>query len=62
MLRVYDILDNSEVQCGVHFCWYDYDAFERIEISEAEARGLEVKYLYIEDGELWIEVSRGVDE
>ena len=62
MLCVYDILDNSEVQCGVHFCWYDYDAFERIEIAEAEARGLEVKYLYIEEGELWIEVSREVDE
>ena len=62
MLRVYDILDNSEVQCAVHYCWYDYDAFERIEISEAEARGLEVKFLYIEDGELWIEVDREVVE
>ena len=62
MLFVYDILDNSEVQCGVHFCWYDYDAFERIEISEAEARGMEVKYLYIEDGDLWIEVDRKVSE
>lgn len=62
MLFVYDILDNSEVQCGVHFCWYDYDAFERIEISEAEARGMEVKYLYIEDGDLWIEVDPEVSE
>lgn len=62
MLRVYDILDNSEVQCSVHYCWYDYDSFERIEIGEAEARGLEVKYLYIEDGELWIEVDREVSE
>lgn len=62
MLRVYDILDNSEVQCSVHFCWYDYDAFERIEISEAEARGREVKYLYVEDGDLWIEVVWEVSE
>jgi hypothetical protein len=62
VLRVYDILDNSEVQCSVRYCWYDYDASERIEIAEAEARGLEVKYLYIEDGELWIEVDREVSE
>lgn len=60
MLCVYDILDNAEVQCAVHYCWYDEDAFERIEISEAKARGMEVKYLYVEDDELWIEVSPGV--
>ena len=62
MLHVYDILENCEVQCSVHFCWYDFDAYERIEIPEAEARGAEVRYLYVEDGELWIEVNLEVGE
>ena len=60
MLRVYDILDNSEVQCSVHYCWYDYDSFERIEIPESKARGMEVKYIYCENDELWIEVCSEV--
>ena len=60
MLCVYDILDNAEVQCCVHYCWYDDDSFERIEIPEKKARGMEVKYIYVEDDELWIEVYSGV--
>jgi hypothetical protein len=42
MLKVYDILDNCEVQSEVLFVWYDYDAEERVTISEEEARGREV--------------------
>jgi hypothetical protein len=61
MLKVYDILDNCEVQSEVRFVWYDYDAEERVTISEEEARGREVKYLYVDDGILYVEVY-GDDE
>lgn len=61
MIRVYDILDNCEVQSEVRFVWYDYDAGERVTISEEEARGREVKYLYVDDGILYVEVY-GDDE
>ena len=61
MLKVYDILDNCEVQSEVRFVWYDYDAEERVTISEEEARGREVKYLYVDDGILSVEVY-GDDE
>ena len=61
MIRVYDILDNCEVQSEVRFVWYDYDAEERVTISEEEARGREVKYLYVDDGILYVEVY-GDDE
>ena len=56
MLKVYDILDNAEIQSDVLFVWYDYDAEERVTISEEEARGREVKYLYVDDGILYVEV------
>ena len=61
MLRVYDILDNCEVQSEVRFVWYDYDADVRVDLSEAEARGREVKYLYVDDGILYVKVY-GDDE
>lgn len=57
MLRVYDILDNVDVQTEVKFVRFDEDAFERVELSEAEARGREVKYMYVEDDVLFLEVE-----
>ena len=62
MLRVYDILDNAEVQCSVRYCTYDYDSDQRVELSEKKARGMEVRYIYVEDGELWIEVESEVED
>lgn len=61
MLKVYDILDNCEVQSEVRFVWYDYDADVRVDLSEAEARGREVKYMYVEDGVLFVEVEGDED-
>lgn len=61
MLRVYDILDNVDIQSEVRFVWYDYDADVRVDLSEAEARGREVKYMYVEDGVLFVEVEGNED-
>lgn len=61
MIRVYDILNNCEVQSEVRFVRYDYDAEERVTICEEEARGREVKYLYVDGGILYVEVY-GDDE
>lgn len=57
MLKVYDILDNVDIQSEVKFVWYDYDAEECVELSEAEARGREVKYMYVERDVLFVEVE-----
>lgn len=54
---VANIVKNVELQCAVHFCYYDYEANERIEIGKFEALAYEVKYMYCEDDELWIEVE-----
>lgn len=61
MLRVYDILDNVDVQSEVKFVRYDYDAEERVELSEEEARGREVRYMYVERDVLFVEVEDDED-
>lgn len=50
------------VQCEVILCYYDYTINERVFLTEAEASGREIRYLYVEDGCLVIEVERGEEE
>lgn len=54
-----DMLDNCiEIQSKCHYCYYDHDAEERVEISAADAMDLDIKYIYCEDGDLYIEVEK----
>lgn len=57
MLTINDLNNNIDIQCGVHYYYYDYEKEERIEISEEEAEGKEIKYLYSEFDEICIEVD-----
>lgn len=61
MLKVYEIMENVDVQSEVKFVRYDYAADERVVLSEAEARGCEIRYMYVENGVLFLEVE-GDDE
>ena len=56
-MRLYELLDSVEIQSDVHFVYYDYDKCERHELTEEEAKGKEVRYLYVDDYELYIEVD-----
>lgn len=49
--------DNIEIQGSVNYCYYDYEAEHRVFITRKEAADREIKYLYCEDGQLYIEVA-----
>ena len=56
-MLTWELLDNIEVQGVKHYCYYDYNKEERIEITYKQAYDKEVKYLYCEDNEIYIEVD-----
>lgn len=47
-----------ETQGTVVYCYYNYEEECRAEIAKEEATDLEIKYLYCEDGKLYIEVEK----
>lgn len=49
--------DGIEIQSKVIYCYYDYEAEKRVEISVEEAADREIKYLYCENNQLYIEVE-----
>ena len=51
-----------DVQCDVILCYYDYRMNERVFLTEAEASEREIRYLYVEDDCLVIEVEGGEEE
>ena len=55
------ILNCIEIQGERHYCYYDYKKECRIETSEKEAMDDDIKYIYCEDGELYIEVEKSED-
>lgn len=52
------ILNCVEIQGECHYCYYDHENERRIEISVEEAMDYDMKYIYCEDGELYIEVEK----
>ena len=46
-----------EIQCEKIFCYYDYDKEERITITEKQAMDYEIKYIYVENNIIYIEVE-----
>lgn len=47
-----------EIQGPVVYCYYDHEHECRVEIAKEEAVDLEIKYLYCEDGKLYVEVEK----
>lgn len=53
-----DMINNCvEFQVAVHLCYYDYDTDERIEGNVEELGNKEIRYMYTEDNEIYIEVE-----
>lgn len=59
MIYVRDLLNEVEIQVQVHVVRYDEQKNERIELSPEndEVRDSEIRYLYCEDNEIYIEVE-----
>lgn len=56
-MKVYKLLDTIEFQNEIIFCYYDYNDFERKIITKEQANTKDVKYIYVEADELYIEVD-----
>ena len=46
-----------EIQCEVIYCYYNYLKDERVIITEEEAADMDIRYIYIENEKLFIEVD-----
>lgn len=46
-----------EIQCQVVLCYYDYNKDKRIPITREEAADREIKYMYVEDDAIYIELE-----
>ena len=57
MLTTKELLDNAEFQVTIHFVYYDYGKEERIEITEKQAEDKEIRYIYCENDEIYIEID-----
>lgn len=58
-MKLYELLNNVEIQSDLCIVYYDYEKGERIEILESEAQDKEMRYLYSENNCLFIEVEKG---
>lgn len=47
-----------EIQCEIVYCYYDYDAEKRKEITYDEAKEKGIRYIYCEDSKIFIEVDK----
>ena len=56
-MDVYDLVNNIEVQGQINYCYYDYEKEERVIIDVVDATFRDIKYLYAEGGEIFIEVE-----
>lgn len=46
-----------EIQCQVALCYYDYNKDRRVPITREEAQNHEIKYIYVENDTLYIELE-----
>lgn len=42
----------------IHYCYYDYNKDQTVELTRIQAHDMEVKYIYVKDNELYIEVEQ----
>lgn len=56
-MKLSDFLENVDIQSEYQVVYYDEDKNERVEISDEEASDKEIKYVYVENDILFIEVE-----
>ena len=57
-MKVYELLSEVDMQSEVRYAYYDERKECRIELTRNEANGEEVRYMYVDDGMLYIEVEQ----
>ena len=56
-MKLYEIFLHIEVQSESKIVYYDYKREKRIEVNVENYTDREIKYLYVEDGILYIEID-----
>lgn len=57
-MTVKDLLTSGiEIQAEIHICYYDEVNNNTIQLTELESWNREIVYMYVNYGELWIEVE-----
>lgn len=56
-MTLHALLLNIEIQSEYKIVYYDYEEEQRIEVPSEHYSDKEIKYLYVEDGILYIEVD-----
>ena len=59
-MKLEELFTNVEIQSEITVCYYDDKREKRVNVQADQYLDHEIKYLYVEDGELFIEVE--VDE
>lgn len=57
-MTVSELLENIEIQTKVVICYYDDEKNYRIEVQRnEEINDKEIKYMYVDKGEIYIEID-----
>ena len=57
-MKLYQVLQDIEIQCEYKVVIFDYDKEERIEVNEEDYNDGDIDYLYVDDGILYIELDK----
>ena len=60
-MTLHSLLLNIEIQSEYKVVYYDYEQEERIEVHGEYYSDKEIKYLYVEEGILYIEIDNEED-
>ncbi len=56
-MKLYEIFLHTEIQSDYKVVYYDYIKEQRIEVSEEDYTDKYIRYLYVDDGILYIEID-----
>ena len=58
-MKLYEILENIDIQCDYKICFYDYETEEKTIVKDEDSvYEQRVLYMYIENKEIFIEVEK----
>ena len=60
-MTLHSLLLNIELQSEYKVVYYDYEKEERIEVLAEDYGDNEIKYLYVDDGIIYIEIDNEED-
>lgn len=58
MITMEDIFGAGiDIQTAVHYCYFNSETYERVELTYQQVKDKEIVYIYVEDNEIYIEYN-----